>query len=287
MSDPGESDESGTGSSQQELASAPADITRKNGRRTLLIGAVGLAVIALATTLAIAIQSGAFSHAHQAGPKPSQIPHHHSSPSSDPSCTLKVLDTGFSVSPANEVHYGLLLKNPCTEASLGAQIVVHALDKQGHQIETSGGILNSFPDPVLIMPDKHVNIAGQFNNGDHDYKPEEVSKLRISFESPNFVPANRVDAHRTMRADFVSMGSRNSDGYAEMIFSMQVQPEDRRAVSPVAYIILRDSRGKILGGEESPFSYVPHTSEQKSVVWLPPRTDPSRTAITVFENPWQ
>lgn len=291
-----------------EQGPVPSD-TRAGGsvrRRLWLIGVVVVAVALVATVSGYALsrhsthgRTPLTAHTHQV---------RHGSP-----CGLRVVESGVTRKnhyvdhmrdPANDLFLAsAIIENPCKWTATNASFVVTALDSQGHQLVSGGGLTEKHFTVVLLMPGQRAAGWTYFTR---QAAPDGVAKLSVRRNTTSFGPICWIDPAKSdyqsvADATDVTVGKRNNsrtvlDGSTDLSFKVTWSPDGSTIGSRVAVPIFRDRAGRLLdaggdggvGGIGGLGKIGAHTKlgqREHLTTWAPPNADPARTEVFLEAAP--
>jgi hypothetical protein len=200
------------------------------------------------------------------------------SPSSGQSCAPRITDSGFT-NDSGYIWYGLIVQNPCKQASVNNKITVVATDASGQPISTEEE--NSGANLPVILPGQRLGLAALITVS-HD--ADKVAALSVHLTHRELAPAGAFAAWpKTVKAQDISFTKPDAAGSATMTFSLATEPPHAPLCNPVAQIILRDRAGRIVYGRSKnvngPFISVDVT--------LPPSADVSKAEVYVAQGRYQ
>lgn len=206
------------------------------------------------------------------------VPAKTASPSPTSSCQLKVLESGFSMDSFGQIRYGLVVKNPCKKVAVDDPISVTALDSSGHAV---GGATPPLP---ALASGQQTGLAGYMER----HGGSQVATLSFEYEADNWIS---TDAFKKQYGDWskpvvtnIRVGSsRTSRGNIAVSFDLRSTPENGLLEGPIAYIILKDTQGKIVSGEfMDAGSY--ENGTLRTGVWVPASVRTPQAGVYVLQG---
>jgi hypothetical protein len=217
------------------------------------------------------------------------------SPSSVSHCELQVTNDGFSVRYGEDnapkrkgdgdIFYGVVVKNPCDRAAVKVQLYINGVvsSYRSSSVDPHGVIIGDPRNIPELLPNHSIGLSGTFSNGG-DYDATKVAKLNVRIFSHQWESSRSTPAQQTVRAEHVTIGARNSEGYVPITFKLGMTSE-------LTYgwmsIITLDSQGQVVSGENRSIdtgSGIPGSSVKTSV-WVPPDTvDPHPEIFFVTDS---
>jgi hypothetical protein len=187
-----------------------------------------------------------------------------------PTCSPEIVESGYT-NVFGEVRYGLILRNPCADASVWNHIAVTILDPAGNKINDDKygtGLAIS-----VLLPGQKVGIAGYAGLTD---TKAPVGSLRATVDMNRLLPAT-VFARWTTSVTGTDLAVDRHPHDTEVTFSVRTAPPNAPLCDPQAALIIRDKQGKILSAYERPvdggffsmrFSYPPVTDDTKFETYI-------------------
>jgi hypothetical protein len=199
-----------------------------------------------------------------------------SSTSAAPSCAPTVTGAGYLNRGHGIVFYGLLINNPCDQASVANVFRVRLVDAAGTEL-TKEDEDNGAPLPV-ILPHQQLATTATITTTTNlanatGIKAEVTHNELVS-------PSLFAKWPKTVTVQNVTVGTPDQGGTADLTFDVLTAPSGARLCKPKAEVLIRDKAGKILYG----FSHDASLSTVKMTVVLPPGADKSQTMISIVQG---
>jgi hypothetical protein len=238
----------------------------------------GLSRLAITLTVAISVTMLAGCSSGDGG-RTTYRPARTATPSASPArqpCHLKTLESGFSFDLSHELHYGVIVSNPCREVAQQNLVVVSA-------ISASGNVLTGdSPQLPAIMPGERVGLAGNMSL----QAGSKVNRLKVGFRSSKWTSiASFNDEHDWPKpiVTNIHLGARNDKGTARISFDVRSGSNINTLSDPIAYVILRDGSGNIVSGEFTDIGGYEHGTRSTGI-WTPKSVDRSQTEVYVVQG---
>jgi hypothetical protein len=193
------------------------------------------------------------------------------SPSSSlPACLPKITDAGFSVT-GHVVHYGVIARSDCPQATFNNVVSVRVLDAAGNPID---GHHDNLPELLVLLPGQEVGGAGSF----YMINVATVSRVDASFTASSAAPVSAFAAWPTsVRVADLNVGKPDSVGRTTVTGRIVTEPAGATLCSPYTSLILRDAAGKIIYG----MSGVPRGTLVSFDLAMPGTADTGKTTVYV------
>jgi hypothetical protein len=200
-----------------------------------------------------------------------------SSTSAGPSCTPTVTSSGYLNRGNGIVFYGLLVDNPCDQASITNVFRVVLVDATGTELTTKDED-NGSTLPV-ILPHQQLATSATITTTTN---LDKATGIKAEVTHNDLVPPSLfANWPKTVTVRNVAFGTSDQAGTTDLTFDIVTAPSTARLCNPVAEVLIRDKAGKILYGYSS---HVVNPPSVRMTVVLPPGADKSLTVISIAQG---
>lgn len=199
-----------------------------------------------------------------------------SSTSAAPSCAPTVTSAGYLNRGHGIVFYGLLVDNPCDQASVANVFRVVLVDAAGTGL-TGEDDDNGAPLPVILPHQQLATTATITTTTNLD----KATGIKAEVTHNDLVsPSLFAQWPKTVTVQNIAFGTPDQAGNSDLTFDVVTAPSSARLCKPKAEVLIRDKAGKILYG----YSDTADLPTVKMTVVLPPGADKSQTVISIVQG---
>lgn len=200
-----------------------------------------------------------------------------SSASSAPACAPTVTSSGYLNRGNGIIFYGLLVDNPCDQASINNVFQVMLVDSSGTELTTADED-NGATLPVILPHQQLATTAAITTTTNLD----KATGIKAEITHNDLVsPSLFANWPKTVTVQNVAFGTPDQGRTTDLMFDVVTAPSTARLCNPVAEVLIRDKAGKILYGYSSRPANPPTV---RMAVVLPPGADKSQTVISIVQG---
>jgi hypothetical protein len=189
---------------------------------------------------------------------------------STPACLPRITESGFSVT-GHVVHYGVIARSDCPQATFNDVVTARVLDANARQID---GRDENLPELVVLLPGQEVGGAGAFYMTD----VTTVSRVDVEFTAASAAPVSAFASWPTsVRVADLNISKPDDLGRTTVTGRIVTEPAHAPLCWPHTSLIVRDAAGKIIYG----LSGVPQGTLVSFDVAMPAKADTSKVTVSV------